>query len=157
MKTNILPSARPKLAFFFGALALVALAFTIEAKQFSINWYKVSGGGGTSTSSHFALSGTAGQQDAGKAMTSANYSLTGGFWALISAVQTSGAPTLFISHSGTTVTVYWEDILGWALQQNGNLASTNWTASSGVTTSSGTNYLNLTSPSGNLFFRLEKP
>jgi hypothetical protein len=157
MNTNILRRARSKLAFTLGTLALGALVLTMEAQPFSINWYKVSGGGGTSTSSHFALTGTAGQQDAGKAMTSANYSLTGGFWALISAVQTTGAPTLLISHSGTTVTVYWQDVLGWTLEQNGNLASTNWTASSGVTTSAGTNYLNLTSPSGNLFFRLEKP
>jgi hypothetical protein len=32
-----------------------------------------------------------------------------------------------------------------------------WTASGGVTTSNGTNYLNLTSPTGNLFFRLSNP
>jgi hypothetical protein len=157
MKMNILPSARSRLAFILGALALAAFALPIAAQQFSINWHKVSGGGGTSTSAHFALSGTAGQQDAGNTMSSANYSLTGGFWALISVTQTPGAPTLFISHSGTTVTVYWQDILGWILQQNPTLGSTNWTDSSGITTAGGTNYLNITSPSGNLFFRLEKP
>ena len=91
-------------------------------------------------------------------MTGGNYSLTGGFWALVSVVQTTGAPTLYISHAGSTVTVYWQDVSGWSLQQNSNLAaSSGWSASSGVTTANGTNYLNLTSPAGNLFFRLKNP
>ena len=34
-------------------------------------------------------------------MSGGNYSLTGGFWA-ISAIQTVGAPTLYISQSGNT-------------------------------------------------------
>jgi len=90
-------------------------------------------------------------------MTGGNYSLTGGFWALISVVQTPGAPTLYISHAGNTVTVYWQAITGWSLQQNANLAMSGWTASGGVTTYNGTNYLNLVSPPGNLFFRLHNP
>jgi hypothetical protein len=104
------------------------------------------------------LSGTIGQPDASGAMTGGNYSLTGGFWSLIAAVQTGGAPTLFISHSGNTVTVYWQAVSGWSLQQNSNLTSLGgWSASSGWTTSNGTNYLNITPPTGNLFFRLSQP
>jgi hypothetical protein len=73
-------------------------------------------------------------------------------------VQAFGAPTLCISQSGNTVTVYWQNVSGWSLQQNNNLAlPANWSASDGVTTSNGTNYLNLTSPTGNLFFRLQHP
>jgi hypothetical protein len=46
---------------------------------------------------------------------------------------------------------------GWSLQQNNNLAlPANWSASGGVTTSNGTNYLNITPPTGNLFFRLKQ-
>ncbi|HXR04103.1 MAG TPA: hypothetical protein VN836_05280, partial [Verrucomicrobiae bacterium] len=86
------------------------------------------------------------------------YSVTGGFWALISVVQTPGAPTLYISRSGNTVTVYWQDVSGWSLQQNGNLATPGgWLVNSSWTTSNGTNYLNLTPLSGNLFFRLSNP
>ncbi len=104
------------------------------------------------------MTGTIGQPDASGAMTGGNYSLTGGFWSLISVVQTLGAPTLLISHSGNTVTVYWQDVSGWSLQQNNNLTlPANWSASGGVTTSSGTNYLNISSPTGNLFFRLANP
>ena len=135
-------------------LALPALAQT----NYSIDWYKIAGGGGTSTGGTYSVSGTIGQHDAGGPMTGGSYSLTGGFWALISVVQTAGAPTLYISHSGNTVTVYWQAVSGWSLQQNSALAvPAGWSASGGVTNSNGTNYLNLTSPPGNLFFRLHNP
>ena len=138
------------------AFAMLPLISTF-AQSYSIDWYKIAGGGGTSTGGVYSVSGTIGQHDAGGPMTGGNYSLTGGFWALISVVQTPGAPTLFISHAGNTVTVYWQDASGWSLQQNGNLASSaGWSASSGVTLLNGTNYLNLTSPTGNLFFRLAR-
>lgn len=127
------------------------------AQSYSIDWYKIAGGGGTSTGSVYQLSGTIGQHDAG-AMSGGNYSLTGGFWSLVAAVQTPGAPTLFIRQSGGTVTVYWQAVPNWNLQQNNNVAvAAGWSASSGVTTSNGTNSLTLTSPAGNLFFRLKSP
>lgn len=72
-------------------------------------------------------------------------------------VQTPGAPALNISHSGNTITVYWQNVSGWSLQQNNNLSLPgNWSASGGVTTSNGTNYLNVVSPAGDLFFRLKQ-
>jgi len=130
----------------------------LYAQSYSIDWYKVAGGGGTSTGGVYAVSGTIGQHDAGGPMTGGNYSLTGGFWALISVVQTAGAPTLYISHSGNTVTVYWQAVSGWNLVQSANIATpmTGWTASSSPTPTNGTNYLNIVNPTGNLFFRLAK-
>jgi opacity protein-like surface antigen len=142
-------------------LVMAALAaLSVSAQSYSINWYKVAGGGGTSTSTGgtYSISGTIGQPDASSAMTGGNYSLTGGFWALISVVQIPGAPTLFISHSGNAVTVYWQNVSGWTLQQNNNLTTPlGWAGNSSWTTSGGTNYLNLTSPTGNLYFRLANP
>jgi hypothetical protein len=155
MKTRVGDGGRFLLLCFF----VLHSPFCLRAwgQSYSIDWYKIAGGGGTSTNSQYSVSGTIGQHDAGGPMTGGNYSLTGGFWALISVVQTVGAPTLFISHAGNRVTVYWQDVSGWALQQNGNLAApAGWTASSGATPVNGTNYLNLTSPTGNLFFRLAK-
>ena len=68
------------------------------------------------------------------------------------------APTLYITGSGNTVTVYWQDVSGWSLQQNNNLTvPAGWSVNSGWTTSNGTNYLNITSPTGILFFRLANP
>jgi hypothetical protein len=148
-----------KLAIF--AMVLSTINFrssTASAQSYSIDWYKISGGGGTSSGGSYSLSGTIGQHDASGAMTGGNYSLTGGFWALISVVQTTGAPTLYVSHSGNTVTVYWQNVSGWSLQQNNNLTTpVGWSLNSGWTTSSGTNYLNVANPTGNLFFRLQHP
>jgi hypothetical protein len=134
------------------------MAVSASAQSYSINWYKVAGGGGTSSNGQYSVSGTIGQPDASSAMTGGNYSLTGGFWALISVVQTPGGPTLYISHNGNTVTVYWQNATGWTLQQNNNLnVPTAWSLNSSWTTSNGTNYLNVTPPSGNLFYRLYNP
>ncbi len=124
-------------------------------QQYAIDWYKIAGGGGTSTGGAYSVSGTIGQPDAGGPMAGGSYSLTGGFWSLISVVQTPGAPPLAISHAGSAVTVFWHNVSGWTLQQNSSVtAPLGWSASSGVTTANGTNYLNLTSPTGHLFFRL---
>lgn len=128
------------------------------AQQYSIDWHKVAGGGGASSNGQYTVSGTIGQHDAGGTMTGGNYSLTGGFWALISVVQTPGAPLLYISQSANMVTVYWQNVSGWTLQQNNNLANTvGWSASGGIITTNGTNFLSVTSPAGNLFFRLTQP
>jgi hypothetical protein len=81
-----------KLLFLLGLL-LSGISF---AQQYSIDWYKISGGGGTSNGGVYSVSGTIGQHDAGGPMTGGNYSLTGGFWALY-AVQTPGAPLLTIT------------------------------------------------------------
>jgi hypothetical protein len=132
------------------------LQINLQAQNFNINWSKISGGGGTSTNGQYTLTGTIGQHDAGGPMTGGNYSLTGGFWSLISVVQTAAAPPLFITNSVNTVTVYWQNVSGWSLQQNSDVANpAGWTASGGAMTSNGTNYLNLTSPTGKMFFRLK--
>ena len=144
------------------ALVLTIFSFqpqTASAQSYSIDWYKIAGGGGTSTGGTYSVSGTIGQHDASGAMTGGNYSVTGGFWALIQVVQTPGAPTLYISHSGNVVTVYWQNVAGWNLHQDGNLTVpiASWPASSAPTLTNGTNYLNFTNPTGNLFFRLTNP
>ena len=78
---------------------LVALGFIllhssfclrVQGQSYSVDWYKVAGGGGTSTGGVYAVSGTIGQHDASGAMNGGNYSVTGGFWSLINVVQTPG-------------------------------------------------------------------
>jgi hypothetical protein len=148
----------------FACLALVLShlifqALTASAQNYTIDWYKIAGGGGTSTGGTYTVSGTIGQPDASGAMSGGNYSVTGGFWALIQVVQTPGAPTLYISHSGNVVTVYWQEVAGWNLHQNGNLTTpiASWSASNIPTLTGGTNYVSITGPTGNLFFRLTNP
>ena len=144
-----------KLLLFLGLL----LPVIGIAQQYSIDWYKVSGGGGTSTGGTYQVSGTIGQPDASGAMSGGSYSLTGGFWSLISVVQTAGLPNLTITYSGNSVVVSWPNTGSYTLQQNGNLAvPAGWTTSGySITPSNGTNSITVTSPTGNLFFRLANP
>src|ERR1039458_10319279 len=129
------------------------------AQSYSIDWYKIAGGGGTSTGGTYQVSGTIGQPDASGAMTGGSYSLTGGFWSLISVLQTAGLPNLTITQSGNSVIVSWPDTGSYTLQQNSNLVATaGWTTSGyTITTSNGTNSITITPPTGNLFFRLSNP
>ena len=129
------------------------------AQTYSVEWYKIAGGGGTSTGGVYSVSGTIGQHDAGGPLTGGSYSLTGGFWSLISVVQTAGAPTLTITHSGTSVKVSWPSpSTGFVLQQNSNLATANWSTAGFTISDDGTNKsITVTSPTGNLFFRLSHP
>ena len=145
-----------KISILFLWLLTVAV---VRAQSYSVDWYKVAGGGGTSTGGTCEVSGTIGQHDASGAMSGGNYSVTGGFWALVNVVQTPGAPTLYISRSNNVATVYWQNVSGWNLIQNGNLVTpvASWSASSSPTLNGGTNYLSITNPSGNLFLRLKNP
>jgi hypothetical protein len=135
------------------------MPLAVQAQSYSIDWYKIAGGGGTSTGAAYQVSGTIGQHDAGGPMTGGGYSLTGGFWALISVVQTPGTPNLTITFvAPNSVKVSWLDTGSYTLQQNVTLAGGSWTTSGyGITTSNGTNSITVTPPTGNLFFRLHNP
>ncbi|MGH7976462.1 MAG: hypothetical protein ACREC8_07345 [Limisphaerales bacterium] len=143
-----------KLVLLF-TLLIPAIGF---AQSYSIDWHKVAGGGGTSSGGNYSVSGTIGQHDAGQQMSGGSYSLTGGFWALISVVQTAGLPDLIITHSGNSVIVSWPDTGSYTLQQNSNLsASGSWTTSGySINTAGGTNSITITPPTSNLFFRLKQ-
>jgi hypothetical protein len=133
---------------------------TLHAQSYSTDWYKISGGGGTSPGATYQVSGTIGQPEAGGAMSGGQYSLTGGFWSLIAVVQTAGGPTLAITNSGNSVTVSWPvGSGGFTLQQNNNLANpAGWSPYGGtVNTANGVSSIILTSPMGTQFYRLSKP
>src|SRR5215467_11453208 len=124
-------------------LGILLPSVILHAQSYSIDWFKIAGGGGASTNGQYSISGTIGQHDAGGPMSGGNYSLTGGFWALYSVIQTPGAPTLYVTRSGSTVTVYWQNVSGWSLEQNANVSvPAGWSTNSSWTTTSGTNYLN---------------
>jgi hypothetical protein len=135
-------------------LVYSAFCLRVEGQNYSIDWYKVAGGGGTSTNGQYSLIGTIGQADASGAMHGGNYSVTGGFWSLY-AVQTPGAPLLTITHVGNQAIVSWSpSVTGWTLQTNANLATPTWGNYLGtVVNNSATN----SPPKGNVFFRLKNP
>src|SRR5258707_2491747 len=134
---------------FFGAAA--------EAQTYSIDWFTVDGGGGTSTGGVYSVSGTIGQPDAGQ-MAGGNFTLNGGFWGIIAAVQTSGSPLLTITRiAPNTVRVSWPSpSTGFVLQQTGSLGTPS-SVSSQTPADDGTTKSILINPlAGNLYFRLKK-
>ena len=65
---------------------------------------------------------------------------------------------LTVTHSGNSVIISWPSAsTGFVLQQNSNLATTNWTTSSGISDDGTNKSITITSLTGNLFFRLSHP
>ena len=134
-------------------------AHSLPAQNYAINWFKIAGGGGTSTNGGFTLHGTIGQPDAGK-LTGGAYTLNGGFWSVVAAIQMPGAPLLSIARTATnTVAVSWPSpSLGYVLQQNPDVATTNWVGVAQPPADDGTNKTVIVSPPvGKMFYRLRKP
>ena len=154
MKTNLTSK--------LNALSIVALGLCIcgSAQNYSIDWFTIDGGGGTSTGGVYSVSGTIGQPDAGK-MSGGNYTIEGGFWGLIVAVQTPGAPLLTIASTATnTVAISWPSpSTGFNLQVNTNgLGTVNWSNVSATPTDDGTTKTVIVNPPvGNRFYRLKYP
>lgn len=109
-------------------LSLLASLISASAQTYTIDWFTIDGGGGTSTGGVYSLSGTIGQPDAGGPMTGGNYSLIGGFWALPFAVQSADAPLLSIepSSSGQAHISWMPDTPGFLLQETTNLSTGPW-------------------------------
>ena len=143
-----------------GALLCVAAAFPLQAQTYSIDWFTIDGGGGTSTGGVYSVTGTIGQSDAGK-LSGGNFTLDGGFWGIIAPVQTPGAPLLSVARTVTnTVVVFWPSpSTGFQLQQNTNsVSSVNWSNALGPIQDDGTTKSFIVNPpTGNRFFRLRKP
>lgn len=162
MKTKSFLSLFGTRALHVAALCLLTpvLGFHAHAQTYSIDWFTVDGGGGTSTGGVYTVTGTIGQPDAGPTMTGGSFSLNGGFWSFIAAVQTPGGPTLTITRTTTnTVAVSWPfPSTGWTLQQNTNsIASVNWSNAPGtIQDTATTRTLVVNPPTGNRFYRLFK-
>jgi hypothetical protein len=94
-------------------------------------------------------------------MTNSQYSLTGGFWSVITVVQTPGAPLLTITFNSqlSTVAISWpSSATDFVLQQNSDLNSANWINTGLLITTNGmTESVTISPSTGNLFFRLNSP
>ncbi|MDA0767877.1 MAG: hypothetical protein O3A92_13775, partial [Verrucomicrobia bacterium] len=123
------------------ANAIIALAAFIPClasagepipADFTINWFSIDGGGGTSSSAggEFSVSGTVGQTDPATAA-SGPFSLQGGFWGLYGVIQTPGAPLLTIERlPNGDLRVAWPlPAPGWVLDESATLgqAPAPWT------------------------------
>jgi len=139
------------------AAAFIAFATSAAlAQSYSIDWYTIDGGGGTSTGGVYSVSGTIGQPDAGT-MSGGSYSLVGGFWGAIVAIQTEGGPKLLIENlqNGTAKISWSPNTPGFVVQQVNGLTPTPISWANAPATY--TNGAIIPASPNNRFFRLFKP
>lgn len=147
-----------------GFAFLLGAAVAAHAQNFSLDWRTIGGGGGTSTGGVFAVSGTIGQPVTGVSQ-GGSFTLTGGFWSQVYAVQTVGAPLLSISLNLelSTVNISWpRPATGFLLEHVLAIDAspvTGWTLVSPATyqTNATDIFITIPSPAGNNFYRLRKP
>jgi hypothetical protein len=146
------------------AVLSAAVLTVTHAQTPALDWSTVPGGGGTSTAGVYTMTGTIGQPDAGR-LNSSDFTIDGGFWSIIAAIQEPGAPLLSVRYTQTnTVLVSWPMTWpGFALLQNSDSNTTNWvpvaTPPIVVVTSRTTaeKHVVVPTPIGKRFYRLQKP
>ena len=131
--------------------------------QSAIDWFTMDAGGNAGSSLNYLVNDTLGQAEAGS-LSSANYQILGGFWALENLGPSTGGPIPPELHiefaSATQVRVWWPSpSSGFGLQFNvavGNPAG--WAPYPGAMNDDGTKR-SVVSPiaSAPIFFRLRSP
>jgi hypothetical protein len=143
---------KTQLSRLLAATLLFGATVAVQAQRYNVDWFRVAAGGGTSTNTQFAVSGTIGQHDASGPMTDGRYSVTGGFW------QTPGGPLLTVRYlSPNQIEISWvTPAVGcFALEQTGSLSAPIWTAVPDVVSyASGVNEVVVTISANAQFFRL---
>lgn len=126
----------------------------------AIDWFTISGGGGTSTGGVYSLTSVIGQP-APANLTGGNYQLQGGFLSYVGLVQTIGAPKLaLVLTNGNTLFLSWPvPADGFVLEKSAtvNAPANQWQAiGSGYQTNATQISVTLPLLPGNQFYRLKK-
>ena len=143
---------------------LVLIPILARAQAYDLNWSTIDGGGGTCTAGVYTVTGTIGQPDAGR-LNSSDFTIDGGFWSIVAAIQEPGAPKLSVRFTQTnTVVVSWPVTWpGFVLLENPDANTTNWVkvATQPVIVATGESTADkqvvVASPIGKRFYRLRKP
>jgi hypothetical protein len=144
-----------------GLLFAVA-ASSVQAQNYSIDWYSIDGGGGTSSGGAYTLTGTIGQPDAGK-LSGGDFELTGGFMSIVTAIQSPDGPLLSVNRSGANVVISWPNpSVGFTIEETTALgnpsSSTVWTGTSTTPVVVGENkQVTVPAPVGRKYYRLSNP
>jgi hypothetical protein len=143
-------------------VSILKVQISSAIAQYSIDWFTIDGGGGTSTGGVYSVSGTIGQPDAG-VMSGGPYSVVGGFWGITAAIQTPGAPLLSIERLNGTVRIFWPlPATGFVLDQTAAMtppgAAISWSQVPFPYHTNATHIsITVPAPAGNKFYRLRKP
>jgi hypothetical protein len=99
----------------------------VRAQNLKIDWFSVGGGGGRSAGGSFEVIGTIGQLNA-NVSSGGNFSVASGFWGVLGAVQTPGAPRLTITlpRPGEAMISWTPGLSGFVLQESVSLSPANW-------------------------------
>jgi hypothetical protein len=107
-------------------LGWLATALTVHSAHYSIDWFTIDGGGGTSAHGAFTMCGTFGQSDS-FVSSGGSFRLEGGFWSGVTLVQPSGAPLLKVRIAGSSAVISWPlDAAGYRLQETTQFGGINW-------------------------------
>jgi len=146
------------LKLFTLIISLLLGVLDARAQSFSIDWFTIDGGGGTSTGGVYSVGGTIGQPDAGK-LTGGQFTLDGGFWGIDAVIQVSGSPVLRITRTTTNnIVIAWPLTVGtFQLQQNPAFNTVNWSNVTGTVNVVGSENQVLVPRTllGNKFYRLQ--
>ena len=63
------------------ALLIITAIVFAQSGDYTLSWWTVDNGGGTSSGGTYAVNGTLGQPDAGSLLNGGQYGIQGGFWA----------------------------------------------------------------------------
>lgn len=96
-------------------ICLLGCSLPASGQTYSMGWYRIAGGGGTSAGAPFQVSGTIGQPEAGGALTAGGFALTGGYWSQ-SFVPQAPAPEIAVEQPAGT------DLLAGGIKDFGSVA-----------------------------------
>jgi len=142
---------------FLVSAAVFAPPARAQSTNYSIPWHTIAGGGGTSSGGNYTVSGTIGQHSTAT-MSGGAYSLTGGFWSIIAAIQTPGSPLLTVTLAGKQATISWTapETGSFVLEGSPSLGAGGWFISSAtLSTNNGVVSVTVPAGSGYQFFRLQ--
>ena len=137
--------------------AILAPLARAQSTNYSIPWHTIAGGGGTSSGGNYTVSGTIGQHSTAT-MSGGAYSLTGGFWSIIAAIQTPGSPLLTVKLTGKQAMISWAAPASgsFVLEASPSLGAGGWTVSPAtLSTNNGVVSVTVPTGSGYQFFRLQ--
>jgi hypothetical protein len=84
---------------------LMAAAVTVaRAQNYGVDWSSITGGGGSITAGVYTITGTIGQPETGR-LNSSDFTIDGGFWSIVAAIQEPGAPLLSVRFTQTNTVV----------------------------------------------------
>ena len=137
--------------------ALLLLVCNPAFAQYSIDWFTVDGGGGTTSVGVFEISGTIGQPDAGS-LIAGGYVIEGGLWGDLETVPEPGPPGLAIAgvFHGIVMISWPAPSTGYVLQVNTDLTTTNWLmVTNPPIVANGEMVITVSPSGGNRYYRLK--